>query len=113
MNLPNSLDEIPNGGAKIWLVLAEDYVGGELIAWNEDHYLYEHDVVVYLDCDLEEPALGAVPYWMTDVKWVDLVEAPLLVPSREELPILTCYDFDLLIAAGEYSLTTTVSPVIQ
>ena len=36
---------INNHGAKIWLVLASDYVGGVLTGWNPDSYLFETDLI--------------------------------------------------------------------
>lgn len=40
-------------GAKIWLVLSNDYseVEGEMIDWNPESYLFETDLIYYIDTD--------------------------------------------------------------
>jgi hypothetical protein len=59
MDLPDSEDANENG-AKIWLVLSEDYVydevthTGSLKKWNPTKYLFENNLIVY---DYTEPPL--------------------------------------------------------
>jgi len=41
----------PDGGAKIWLVLTDDIVGGNLSGWNPTEYLFENNLIKYTDTD--------------------------------------------------------------
>ena len=41
----------PEGGAKIWLVLTDDIVGGSLSGWNPTEYLFENNLIKYVDTD--------------------------------------------------------------
>lgn len=44
--LPHEDDEQPLGGAKIWLVLADDYSDNPgMEAWNPEAYLFENNVI--------------------------------------------------------------------
>ena len=36
-------------GAKIWLVLNDDIVGGSMSGWNPTEYLFEYDLITYDD----------------------------------------------------------------
>jgi hypothetical protein len=40
-----------NTGAKIWLVLTDDIVGGSLSGWNPTEYLFENNLITYTDTD--------------------------------------------------------------
>ena len=51
MDLPDSADENSSAGAKIWLVLSDDYDGSKMIAWNPTEYLFENDLITYEDTD--------------------------------------------------------------
>ena len=50
-DLPIDADE--NDGAKIWLVLSEDYDAGagEMIGWSPAEYLFEYDLITFDDTD--------------------------------------------------------------
>ena len=52
MDLPHS-DDV-NTGAKIWLVLSEDYdeSNTEMIGWQPEEYLFEHNLITYDDTDV-------------------------------------------------------------
>ena len=59
MDLPDPADaNYPDGnypdGAKIWLVLSDDYDADEckMIGWNPTEYLFEYDVITYDDTDV-------------------------------------------------------------
>jgi len=38
-----------SGGAKLWLVLSSDYDGTSWSAWNPTEYLFEHNLIAYVD----------------------------------------------------------------
>ncbi len=52
--LPSELDDNFANGAKIWLVLADDYDGEKMIAWNPESYLFEDELIIYVDTDSPE-----------------------------------------------------------
>jgi len=54
MNLPDSGDENYADGAKIWLVLSDDYdeTTCAMTGWNPAEYLFEYDLVTYGDSDI-------------------------------------------------------------
>jgi hypothetical protein len=52
MDLPHPTDHNYPGGAKIWLVLASDYDGSKMVAWNPEAYLFEHNLITYDDTDI-------------------------------------------------------------
>jgi len=41
----------PNSGAKIWLVLSNDFSVSEMTGWNPDKYLFETQLIQYDDTD--------------------------------------------------------------
>ena len=43
-------DNYPTGG-KIWLVLSADYNGSEMTAWHPGSYLFEYELIIYIDTD--------------------------------------------------------------
>ena len=48
------IEEDENDGAKIWLVLSEDFnCDGEWSAWNPTEYLFEEDLITFDDTDVE------------------------------------------------------------
>lgn len=55
MDLPDPDDENYEDGAKIWLVLSDDYdeENTEMVAWNPTEYLFEYDLITYDDTDVE------------------------------------------------------------
>jgi hypothetical protein len=52
-DLPTGDDEVPLGGAKIWLVLTDDINCGVSFknVWNPTEYLFEGDVITFVDAD--------------------------------------------------------------
>ena len=55
MDLPDPNDTNHPAGAKIWLVLSEDYdaTGTKMTAWNPAEYLFEYELITYDDTDVE------------------------------------------------------------
>ena len=47
--IPVDADE--NEGAKIWLVLADDYDGDKMTDWDQSEYLFENNLITYEDTD--------------------------------------------------------------
>lgn len=125
MNLPNTgdwnINPVPdycfehNGfdsydhckGAKLWIVKTSDLSSGTslpLINWNPTEWLFEEDLITYSDCD--EP----VPVFAVDM----ITGAPITTlntKTRTTTPILICYDFDVAIMFGEYTITTNIAPI--
>jgi len=56
---PNDITDKVHG-AKIWLVLSSDYnnTTKSMVGWHQDKYLYETDLIVYTDTDLEIQGQG-------------------------------------------------------
>jgi hypothetical protein len=54
MDLPDPVDENYPDGAKIWLVLSDDYdeTTCQMTAWNPTEYLFEYDVIAYNNTDV-------------------------------------------------------------
>lgn len=52
-NIPIDTDPNYPEGGKVWLVLSVDYdaVSGQLTAWNPNNYLFEYNLINYLDTD--------------------------------------------------------------
>ncbi len=55
MDLPDPKDANYPDGAKIWLVLSEDYDAAEkkMTVWNPAEYLFEYELITYDDTDVE------------------------------------------------------------
>lgn len=90
-------------GAKIWIVPTSDYSAPELIVWNPATYLFETDLIIYLDCNL-----GVEDYFC---KLVEEITPPITMQSKQMIPMLICYTFDLH-CVGNYVLTTTVDATV-
>jgi len=54
MDLPDSGDGNYPDGAKVWLVLSDDYDGAtcQMTGWNPTEYLFEYDLISYNDTDI-------------------------------------------------------------
>ncbi|MHA1885892.1 MAG: hypothetical protein ACW96S_12615, partial [Promethearchaeota archaeon] len=54
MDLPHPNDANYPGGAKIWLVLSDDYDTSDckMTGWNPDEYLFENNLITYDDTDV-------------------------------------------------------------
>jgi hypothetical protein len=52
MDLPDPNDANYPDGAKIWLVLSDDYDGTKITAWNPAEYLFEYELITYDDTDV-------------------------------------------------------------
>lgn len=54
MDLPDSADDNYPDGAKIWLVLSDDYDADnqEMIGWNPTEYLFENNLITYDDTQI-------------------------------------------------------------
>ncbi|MHA2474118.1 MAG: hypothetical protein ACXAES_12895, partial [Promethearchaeota archaeon] len=54
MDLPHPNDANYPGGAKIWLVLSEDYdpIEYKMLGWNPGKYLFENNFITYDDTDV-------------------------------------------------------------
>jgi len=54
MDLPDSADANYPDGAKIWLVLSDDYDGTntKMTVWNPTDYLFENNLITYEDTDV-------------------------------------------------------------
>jgi hypothetical protein len=54
MDLPHPDDGNYPDGAKVWLVLSDDYDGTtcQMTGWNPTEYLFEYDLITYDDTDI-------------------------------------------------------------
>jgi hypothetical protein len=88
-------------GAKIWLVPSTDYDADEnkLTAWNPTTYLFETDLIVYLDLDESTHLLHPDPETVTCIT----------IPAHTTVSFVIRFDFAEN-AYGTYLVTTTVSP---
>jgi len=91
-------------GAKLWIVPVSDLTGDNnlpLDAWNPTTYLFETDLVVYSDCNLDPQDFP-----------VDMVKTgpitTLTTKTKSLTPMLVCYGFDVKIAPGMYIITTKI-----
>ena len=92
-------------GAKIWLIPSTDYddTNKKLTTWNPSNYLFETDLVTYFDCDL------GVESYLAGMGGT-IVTGNLTTVSKQNLPILVCYDFAIDIKPGTYTITTEIKP---
>ena len=51
MDLPDPADANYPGGAKIWLVLSDDYAEPQMIGWRPTEYLFENNLISFVDTD--------------------------------------------------------------
>lgn len=88
-------------GAKIWLVPSTNYDVGEkkLIAWNPSDYLFETDLITYLDLDVSTHWLHPDPQFVAEIT----------VPAHSIVSFVIRFEFTSD-AIGTYLVTTTVSP---
>jgi hypothetical protein len=86
-------------GAKIWLVPSTDYDGTKLTAWNPDNYLFETDLITYLDLGVSTHLLHPDPEIVTEIT----------IPSHSTVSFVIRFEFTPD-AIGTYLVTTTVSP---
>ena len=104
----NSFDDYAHcRGAKIWIVPTSDLTGTNslpLTVWNPTTYLFETDLVMYFDCDLQtESEISRVASLYKGV-----LSTPLTIPSKTTENFLVCYAFEQNIAPRTYTITTTV-----
>ena len=54
IDLPDLADANYPNGAKIWLLLSDDYDADRcrMIAWNPSQYLFEYDLITYDDTEV-------------------------------------------------------------
>ena len=54
MDFPHPDDANYLDGAKVWLVLSDDYDGAtcQMNGWNPTEYLFEYDLISYNDTDI-------------------------------------------------------------
>jgi hypothetical protein len=88
-------------GAKIWLVPSNDYdaEAKKMTAWNPTTYLFETDLIVYIDLDASTHLLHPDPEPVTAIT----------VPAHSTVSFAIRFDFAEN-AYGTYLVTTTVSP---
>jgi len=91
MDLPATGDDNLAEGAKIWLVPSTDYDGGEMVAWNPGSYLFERNLVTYKD--------GSGPTVLT-------------IMSNGTVDMRVCSVFDVATCPGNYTISTSVVPVV-
>lgn len=106
MNMPQEEDENHLDGAKIWLVLADDYdpLTHEMINWNMGLYLFEHELVAYSDCD------KPVACWLAPLLGTPITDV-LIVPAETQLQLIFCYDFAINMAGQPFSVQTLAIPM--
>ena len=110
MDLPHPNDANYPGGAKIWLVLSEDYDADtyEMIGWHPEDYLFENNLITYDDTDVAYLLL----YEKDPVTWeIKLDEARGNLKYNLAGPLFEYefYGFDLLLDT-EYSLIYYIDP---
>lgn len=106
-DLHNGIDDYDHcKGAKSWIVKTSDLTNGNslpLKGWNPNSYLFETDLITYLDCDEE------IENFVVDMEKGNIITT-LITKSRTLTPILICYGFDVAIASGTYVITTDIIP---
>ena len=108
-DLHNGFDDYEHcKGAKLWIVPVSDLTSGPalpLTAWHPATYLFETDLITYFDCNL-------VPEdFAVDMDKPESATITLMTKTKSLTPMLICYDFDLLIAPGTYTITTGIKPI--
>jgi hypothetical protein len=87
-------------GAKIWLITGDINNNN----WNPTAWLFETDLIVYSDCNLEP----------SDIEWENdrgnEITEPLKTFSKKRTPFLVCYKFPIGTIPGNYELTTNIVP---
>jgi hypothetical protein len=88
-------------GAKIWLVPSLDYNGvDKLTAWHPENYLFETDLISYIDLDsVSTHLLHPDPEIVTVIT----------IPAHSTVSFVIRFDFASE-AIGTYLVTTTISP---
>jgi hypothetical protein len=88
-------------GAKIWLVPSTDYSAEakKMIAWNPSAYLFETDLIAYIDLDESTHLLHPDPETLTAIT----------VPAHSIVSFVIRFDFADN-GYGTYLVTTTVAP---
>lgn len=108
-NIPSAPDENyeSHQGGKIWLVTAADYdpLTNSMIAWNPSNYLFEHNLVVYTDCNLP------VACWMAPLLGTP-VTGILTIPAQSHIHLIFCYQFAINILGEQYEISTKAIPVV-
>ena len=89
IDLPAAGDDNLGEGAKIWLVPSADYDGGEMVAWNPGTYLFERNLVTYID--------GSG-------------DTELTIMSEGTVDLRVCVVFDVATCPGDYTISTGVVP---
>jgi len=107
MNLPQEEDDNHLLGAKLWLVLADDYdeVTHEMTNWNMGDYLFEHELVAYSDCNQE------VECWLAPLLGT-LITDDIVIPAEKTVGLVFCNQFAINIEAGKYLVSTKAIPVL-
>jgi len=109
INIPSSPDPnyVSHTGGKIWLVTAIDYdiSTHSMKAWNMQDYLFEHNLVVYTDCNLP------IDCWMAPLLGTPIT-GTLTVPAESHIHLIFCYQFAINIEGGQYIISTKAVPVI-
>lgn len=93
-------------GAKLWIVPTSDLTDDDklpLDAWNPSKYLFETDLIVYLDCNL-----GVEPNFPIETGGTAVTE--ITIPAGETVHFCICYSFDIAIASGIYTIMTKIVP---
>jgi hypothetical protein len=88
-------------GAKIWLVPSTDYDADakKMTAWNPSAYLFETDLISYINLGVTEHYIHPDPEFVTEIT----------VPAHSTVSFVIRFDFANN-GNGTYLVTTTVSP---
>jgi len=107
MNLPQPEDDNYLLGAKLWLVLSDDYdeTTSSMIGWNPDDYLFEHNLISYSDCNIP------VDCHLAQLLGVEITD-DLVIPAETNIGLIFCYGFAINIAPGIYIINTEAVPVV-
>ncbi len=93
-------------GAKLWIIPSSDVDGiRNNEVWNPETYLYEDDLILYIDCEnVENPA------WLPNV--YPLFHTTTLQPERTYCWI-SCYHTVINIMPGNYAFNSKVIPELE